>query len=55
MEEIVEEGTNKTTTGNWMTDRSKVETLLGEGQSENPLFVEAVAGYAARTAGGISR
>ena len=34
--EIVEEGTNKTTTGNWMTDRSKVETLLGEGQSENP-------------------
>ena len=36
VEEIVEEGTNKTTTGNWMTDRSKVETLLGEGQSENP-------------------
>ena len=36
VEEIVEEGTNMTTTGNWMTDRSKVETLLGEGQSENP-------------------
>ena len=36
VEEIVEEGTNKTTTGNWMTDRSKVETLLGGGQSENP-------------------
>ena len=36
VEEIVEEGTNMTTTGNWMTDRSKVETLLGGGQSENP-------------------
>ena len=36
VEEIVKEGTNMTTTGNWMTDRSKVETLLGEGQSENP-------------------
>ena len=36
VEEIVEEGTDMTTTGNWMTDRSKVETLLGEGQSENP-------------------
>ena len=35
VEEIVEEGTNMTTTGNWMTDRSKVEMLLGEGQSEN--------------------
>ena len=36
VEEIVKEGTNMTTTGNWMTDRSKVETLLGGGQSENP-------------------
>ena len=36
VEEIVEEGTNMTPTGNWMTDRSKVETLLGGGQSENP-------------------
>ena len=36
VEEIVEEGTDMTTTGNWMTDRSKVETLLGGGQSENP-------------------
>lgn len=36
VEAIVEEGTNMTTTGNWTTDRSKVETLLGEGQSENP-------------------
>jgi len=35
VEEIVEEGTNMTTTGNWITDRSKVEMLLGEGQSEN--------------------
>ena len=34
VEEIVEEGTNMTTTGNWITDYSKVETLLGEGQSE---------------------
>ena len=36
VEEIVEEGTNMTTTGNWMTDRTEVETLLGEGQSDNP-------------------
>ena len=36
VEEIIEEGTNMTTTGNWTADRSQVETLLGEGQSENP-------------------
>lgn len=40
VEEIVEEGTNMTTTGNWMTDCSKVETLLGEGQSENPRLLK---------------
>ena len=35
VEDIVEEGTNMTTTGSWLTGCSKVETLLGEGQSEN--------------------
>lgn len=35
-EQIVEEGTSKTTTGSWRTDRTMIETLLGVKQSEEP-------------------